>query len=97
MRHRGHSGKVDANHAKIVSALRRVGCRVLSLAPLGDGAPDTLVAYRGKVYLFELKAPDGVLTDQEREWHQLWEGYVTIIRSVDEALRAVGVGEADGG
>ncbi len=95
MRHRGHSGKVDANHARIVSALRRVGCRVLSLAPLGDGAPDTLVALGNKIYLFEIKAPGGELTDDEREWHQLWEGYVTIIRSVDEALAAVGVGVAE--
>ena len=36
-------GRKDANHDAVVDAARGAGCKVLSLAALGDGAPDLLV------------------------------------------------------
>jgi hypothetical protein len=89
------AAKVDRNHQEIVAALRDVGASVLSLAPLGRGAPDLLVGFRGQVYLLEVK--DGAkapskqrLTADEARWHQEWRGHVAVVRSVDEALRAIG-------
>ncbi len=41
-------GKLDSNHAEIVAAWRKAGASVLSLASLGDGAPDALVCWRSK-------------------------------------------------
>jgi hypothetical protein len=40
---RRRAAKVDANHSAIVEALRKVGCKVLSLAANGKGCPDLLV------------------------------------------------------
>lgn len=95
------AARVDANHAEIVRVLRDIGASVQSLASQGQGCPDLLVGFREQNHLFEIK--DGakipskqVLTADEKRWHQEWQGRVVIIRSVDDALRAVGLGERDG-
>jgi hypothetical protein len=82
--------RVDANHATIVAVLRDAGALVLSLAPMGRGCPDLLVAHHGRLFLAEVK--DGSkspsrqrLTPDEARFHALWP--VTILRSVDDALR----------
>ena len=49
------AAKIDANHGDIVEALRGIGCSVLSLAPLGKGAPDLLVGYWGRNTILEVK------------------------------------------
>ena len=92
MRRRGHSGKVDANQSAIVAALREVRCGVLSLASLGGGVPDTLVwsPYTRSYAVHEVKGLDGELTDDQERWHAAWPGPILIVRTVDEALRAVG-------
>jgi hypothetical protein len=76
---------VDANQTKIVEALRQVGA----------GFPDIVVGYRDVNYLFEIK--DGSkppsrrrLTNDEQRWHNLWRGNVSVVNSVDEALREIG-------
>ena len=48
-------GKVDANQAEIVKALRQVGMSVLSLAPMGKGCPDLLVADDDSYFLIEVQ------------------------------------------
>lgn len=87
-------GKVDANHTHIVKALRALGCSVQSLASLGNGVPDLLVARNGRMALMEVK--DGMkspsqrkLTDDEFEWIQKWNAPVYVITSVDEAVAAI--------
>ena len=89
-------GRIDANQREIVAALRAVGCSVESLAQLGGGVPDLLVGRGGVNYLLEVK--DGlkppsrrVLTDDEAGWHRNWRGGVVVVKSVSDALRAVGV------
>ena len=91
--------RTDANHADIVKALRQCGCTVQSLASLGHGVPDLLVAPKhGPMLLMEIK--DGSqppskqkLTPDEAEWHDKWNTRVHKITSVTDALSAVGVGE----
>ncbi len=93
--------RVDDNHAAIVSALRKIGYSVLSLAPLGRGAPDLLAARPGGctcggMYLFEVK--DGAkvpsarkLTPDEERFHAAWVGDISIVESIEDAIRTVGM------
>ena len=89
-------GRKDNNHDEIVDALRRVGASVQSLASVGDGCPDVLVAFRGW-HVLEIK--DGSkppsarkLTDAEEAWHLVFgeKATVHIVCTVDEALQAIG-------
>ena len=92
-----HISKVDANQGDIVAALRKVGCEVLSLAAVGKGCPDLLVFYGGigyrahdsHLFLLEVKSAKGKLTPDQVEFHRDWP--VIIVRTQEEALRAVGV------
>jgi hypothetical protein len=82
---------VDSNHAEIADALRGVGASVQSLAPVGRGVPDLLCWFRGELHLLEVKSgPREPLTPDEVNWHVRWRGHVHVVRSVEEALRAVG-------
>lgn len=90
-----YAAKVDDNQAEIVAALRKAGASVQSLAAVGKGVPDLLVCFRTKLHLIEVK--DGakvpsarLLTGDQLAWHAKWTGPITIVNSVDEALRAVG-------
>lgn len=89
--------RVDDNHSEIVAGLRSVGAEVQSLAAVGKGCVDALVAYRGVWYTGEIK--DGskppskrALTDEERKWHQKFsrQAPVHVWTSLDEALRTIG-------
>lgn len=87
-------GKVDANHWNIVQALRDLGCSVQSLASVGNGCPDLVVALRNCIWLCEVK--DGSkppsqrkLTADEQEWHERWKSEVHILYSVEDAVKMV--------
>jgi urease gamma subunit len=87
--------RTDANQSAIVAALRQVGATVLLLHEVGHGAPDLCAGYRGVNVLLECKdgskAPSAqALTRHERGFHLNWRGQVAVVRSVDEALRAIG-------
>ena len=81
--------RVDSNQKQVVDGLRACGCKVLSLAPMGHGVPDLLVFRWGKFYLLEVKSPGGKLTADEEWFCDEWP--VTVVRTVDEALEAVGL------
>jgi len=81
--------RVDANQKPITDLLREQGCSVQPIHELGDGAPDLLVGYMGRNYLFELKNPDKPfsrrqLTNDERDWHKRWKGQVNVVHTIDE-------------
>ena len=93
-----YRARVDANHGDIVTALRSVGTGVQSLASVGDGCPDLLVAFRGAWHVLEVK--DGSkppshrkLTPEEQMWLFRFDELapVYIVNSVDEALEVIGV------
>jgi hypothetical protein len=48
-------GRTDANQAAIVEALARTGWLVVSLADVGGGCPDLLIAKAGRLLLCEVK------------------------------------------
>jgi len=86
--------KIDDNQRVIVEALRNAGASVQSLATVGKGCPDIVVGFRGKNVLMEIKK-DGVspsrqrLTPDEQAWHEAWKGSVVIVKTADEALKAM--------
>jgi len=87
--------RVDANQKAIVSALRKAGASVQSLATVGDGCPDLVVGFRGDNYLLEIK--DGnkspskrQLREKQRDWHERWRGRVCVVENCADALAAIG-------
>jgi hypothetical protein len=80
----------DANQAEIVKALRSIGAGVVDLHDVGHGVPDLLVAYHGETVLMEVKTPTGRLRKLQREFRAIWPGRVYLVRSIDEALEAIG-------
>jgi hypothetical protein len=90
MRHsRRHTHAVDGNQARIVSALRRAGVSVYIL-----GQPlDLLCGRAGVTYLLECKDPEGrdTLEPMQQLFLAEWNGHAKVVRSVDEALAAVGL------
>jgi hypothetical protein len=96
----GLSRRIDANHNVIVDGVRAVGAEVQSLASVGRGCVDVLVAYRGTWYVAEIK--DGSkppskqkLTDDELKWHERFsvKAPVHIWRSLNDALKTIGAAE----
>lgn len=102
---RGYARKRDDNEAAIVKALRAAGASVKQLD--GAGVPDLIVGHNGYTYLLEVKVPsrldgkahtrtaqggEGELTEAQVKWWSEWRGAKAIIvRSIEEALLAIGV------
>ena len=86
-----YRGKTDANQPEIVRALRQAGATVLSLSNMGSGCPDLLVGSAGKNFLLEIKDParkpsEQRLTPAEQEFHEMWHGQVSVVKTVEEAI-----------
>jgi hypothetical protein len=93
--------RVDANQAEIVRALRAIGATVQPRHDVGKGCPELLVGFRGENFCLEVK--DGAkprsrqaLTEDEEQWEERWQGQYRVVRTVEEALRAVGATEEAG-
>ena len=94
-------GRVDVTQGSIVIALRAIGASVQPLSAIGDGVPDLLVGWENRNVLMEVKQPygprggssaDGQLLNEEQiKWHRAWKGQVAVVRSIDQALDALGV------
>jgi hypothetical protein len=87
------AAKVDNNHAAVVTALRKCGAFVQSLAATGSGCPDLLIGYQGKTLLIEVKdgkkAPSAQkLTTDQQDWHANWRGgRLAVVNSIDAAIK----------
>lgn len=85
-----YAARVDAGSQAIVEGLRARGCDVRVI-----GSPvDLLVGFRRQNYLLELKAEKArVRTDQPKQdaFLREWRGQVARIRSLDEALKVLGL------
>ena len=89
------AAKLDANQPQVVSALRAAGATVQSLAAVGKGVPDLLVAFRGEMFLLEVK--DGAkppsareLKDDQVKWHAAWGTPVYVVLDAEQALQIIG-------
>ncbi|MNL69391.1 hypothetical protein D3C87_1942440 [compost metagenome] len=91
------AAKIDANQTQVVSALRAAGVSVQSLAAVGNGVPDLLCGFRGKLSLLEVK--DGAkvqskrkLTSAQTDWHAIWSDMpLFVVETPEQALKALGV------
>lgn len=86
--------RVDRNQKFIVQALRKIGATVWHTHEAGKGAPDIVVGFRRRNYLFEIKDPEKPpskrrLTEDERCFHYGWQGQVDVIHSFEEALEVM--------
>lgn len=79
---RGRGRRVDANHEVIVEAFRRCGWSVQSLAEIGNGCPDLLVARNWQTLVVEVKGPKGQITMDQMTWAANWKGSMRLVRTV---------------
>ena len=81
--------KVDNNHAEIVSAYRAHGAHVVSLAGVGNGVPDLMICYKGRVHLVEVKQPGQKLRPLQVDFARWWPvRIVTAAIEVPDHLRS---------
>jgi len=83
------ASKVDANHAQIVDCFKKLGCSVLSLAAVGKGVPDLLVATNGITWLVEVKSGKGKENALQKEWAENWQGARALVRDREGVERVV--------
>jgi len=83
------AARVDGNHSQMIDAFRSLGCSVLSLAAMGNGVPDLLVAIQGNTWLVEVKMPKGKQTADQVEFAKHWQGKMAIARNIEEAQSIV--------
>jgi hypothetical protein len=85
------ASKIDDAQTEVVRWLRAIGATVQSLASVGQGCPDLLVAYRGVNVLMEVKSgrlPPSrrKLTPAQVKWHASWRGQVAIVECAEDAV-----------
>ena len=82
------AARTDNNQNAIREAMEKCGASVLSLAQIGKGCPDLLVAFRGKNYLVEVKNGDRYwsMTQDQREFHTAWMAPIAVLDSVEAAI-----------
>ena len=90
------AARVDGNQVEIVMALRQIGASVAPCHAVGQGFPDICVGWQGNTYLLEIKDPSKPksgqkLTKSQVEFHEKWRGQVVVVRTVIEALAAIGI------
>jgi hypothetical protein len=83
------AARTDTNHTATVAAFRKLGCSVLSLASLGRGVPDLLVALGGITWLVEVKMPKGKETADQLAFISGWKGCRALVRDLDGVLTVV--------
>lgn len=86
----------DANQREIVDDLHRLGFFVLDLADVGGRALDLFVCGRigsgeWRWLAVEIKTPDGRLTDNQKEFFEIWPDAPAIVaQNVEDVLRWYG-------
>jgi len=79
------AAKRDANEGPIIDALLAVGAYVQQADFV-----DLVVGFRSRNYLLEIKQENGRLTPRQEKLLAEWPGQYAIVRTPEEALRAVG-------
>lgn len=80
-----HAAKTDANQAEILKALRSIGVAAEYIKlPL-----DLLICHQGSTALMEVKMPGEQLNKNQVEFIARWPGVVHVVRSAEEAVKAV--------
>ena len=90
------AARTDGNQAVIAAALRQIGASVAACHAVGKGFPDLCVGWQRGTYLLEVKDPSKPIRDQrltpaQVEFHATWRGHVAVVKTVREALEAIGI------
>ena len=85
-----HARRVDNNQAEIARALAFAGCNVTDMSGAGNGFGDLFVTRAETHYILECKGRYGKLTPAQVRFHAKHQP-VHVVRSIDEALAAVGL------
>lgn len=85
----------DGNQKVIVAALRDAGASVAPCHAVGQGFPDLVCAYRGVMYMLEVKDPSQPkhrheLTPAQVKFHAGWQANILVVFTAREALDAIG-------
>ena len=76
------AARIDGNHIEIVKEFRGYpGVSVLSLAAIGKGVPDLLVAFRGVTWLVEIKMGKGKQNAKQIKFANEWAGCCAVVRN----------------
>ncbi len=91
MTRRAH--KIDGNQPVVFETFARLGCHVIDLSALGNGAPDCLVHIPGAGWRpVEIKMPGEGLTEAEKRAHRKAEeagAHIEIIYGPEQAADMV--------
>jgi Holliday junction resolvase len=87
----------DHNHDSLVADLKKLGCKIIDMAAVGDRFPDLLVLCRRDLLLVEVKNLDTGygkrgLNKGQREFATWWTtegGKVYVIRNTDDCIKLV--------
>jgi len=90
MKHRQYAKRTDHNQKEIIYGLRRAGCETEPITGC-PGMCDLLVAFRGRLFLLEIKNPEtkGKVNEWQIAFHKRYP--VSVVHSLEEALVAVGL------
>ena len=82
------AGRRDYSESAIAGALVKAGCAVEYAV---KRPYDLIVGRGGQNYLIEVKTGNAPLRLSQVEFQKTWPGQYAVVRSAEEALRAVGL------
>lgn len=69
-----------------------MGASVFDAADVGGGFPDLVVGYKGRTYLFEVKGPQGRMSESQETFRGRWRGGpLIVVKTREEALAVLGI------
>ena len=80
--------KRDLTEAAITAALTKAGC---DIEYVYRQPYDIIVGRAGNTYLLEIKSGKAALRPSQKVFKMTWRGNYSVVRTVEEALRAVGL------
>jgi hypothetical protein len=81
--------RADSNQSAINCELRSLSYETQLIHTIGKGCPDIIVPGFWRNWIFEIKAKDGKMTDDELVWHSNWiehKGQVAPVYSTEEII-----------
>ena len=86
--------RVDATQGEIVDTFTEAGFSVVSLAGVGNGCPDLLVALPGVNLLVECKSDQQVpskrtLNEKQVKFHEAWQGPICVVENRSQAEEVI--------
>lgn len=80
----------DTNHLDAIGWYESLGCTVVDLRNVGDGASDLLIGAAGISDLSEVKFEDGKLRPKQKTFNERWRGSKPwLTRTLDDAIAHV--------